>query len=1406
MFVLALSLLALVLSTQLPNPATAQPFTPQVPALTSCPTSTQLLFTIGSANYADYTDQAGTAYYPSYGGLYLTAFNNTDFGATITQLQLALGDNSGLAASVRLRMGVYLLGGGGGGSAQTGMLLGQTDEITLFPGPSQTLAANLLVPVTMLSENQYALGLWADGSFYPGWGAGSSYDYYSYYSYDSYGSSAGAGLYGGTESFFYSDIAMPTSIPFIYSGYQPLGMAAVGCFNPALYNGVNTKSYDFCIATAQYTPAISKTDPSVIPTTSTVSITGLLTVSTASPATTATGTGYTVVSLTGTMTTSTSGKGAYYPQSTTASTGIRLASTTATSTVRSVTASQLLYLTSAGAASTVDANGLAFVTDSGVSVIVQYNSSSKSYQFVASSTTHFPALAGGGQVVSSLFPLLPATFGGTEDPLPAVCNSPLSALPAYAPDAAVSCPAGTSPVSYGDSQLSDSLFESEGTQWSSLQANFIVFRPFVVNQPAVTLYTLQYPMMKNPEAIIHRRLGLFANNGTSLAPQYTLLAQSNELSLYSPGDVMVSANLPTPVTVAAGQYYIGVWFDVPVYAGLWEYAYGKVFDVRLAFASVSAAGAFPATLTSPSADYRSVPMGVLGCAADGGAAYKQWYMCARFSYAHPPSTPGLPPIVTTYNATAILTSSARLQTVSFGSYYPLISADQAQFSFFGTQGMRLDVGSLTFPAPNRLYDPSTTKGGVVVDSAGIQFISSELYYGGRYNYLRGALFNSISKPGSPAPTAQFTWTEVYYSSYITPASGAALFYSNISYIAYTPNMQLPPCIAPRVGPANLVIPQVVPQTCSIGIGSLAVSMGDSNPLDYSFSSLPAGTIYTASITAPADGIVVSQASVTLSDSTTMPPTAFTIGLYSASGALLTQSTSVVIVQVLAGTIHATLTPSVTLTAGSKYTIAIQANNTLNMPTSTTTSPIMTASYNPSGMLPTTFTASGTGGAVPLVLLGCATATHSFCGIFEYWQPGVATTSYIYQGLLATNGVSGADATYGAYQQVSLGSGHLTVLYRDQSTASQSVSGYSNLALNGTAHVYTAASTGPLDASGLSLVLLADNSVRQLAYSSSDSGVRDMSSVATAAGTLISAYFNVSSLASTGGTIPACNIVREPSSVTAPPALPVCAADQSAFASGDDVNDDFFYTNYNSPNFIITFAITTGSEWVSVTQLGTGVTYNPNAVGHVKLAIYNSTAGFIAATNELTVVNPVDETLVGSLSQPVLLAPDTTYLIALWTDVALWQSFTWSNGDGSYENQVCGPATYGAWPAVLASSYYSCAAIPLEAFGCTVAAPAGSGGSGQSAAGQADHSLSNGAVAGIVVGCVVGTNLLLLLCLALCFGSAAMRNGKYAAHSDKGESEVSKMGLPEGSDSDSQRVEMANMEQMGEVSTEDSEGD
>ena len=169
-------------------PVSAQSYVPQVPALqpSVCTQAGQSFVSLGSVDSGNSTlfpfnsssARLGDYWYPWLQYVYVTSFSNVKFGAVMRQLAVGLLDNSRLYGPVRLRLGLYLFQSSQASSNyfNEAVLLGQTDEITLYPSKAQVLYADLLSPVQLLDEGDYGIGIYAsDQVFIAGGPPGSGY-------------------------------------------------------------------------------------------------------------------------------------------------------------------------------------------------------------------------------------------------------------------------------------------------------------------------------------------------------------------------------------------------------------------------------------------------------------------------------------------------------------------------------------------------------------------------------------------------------------------------------------------------------------------------------------------------------------------------------------------------------------------------------------------------------------------------------------------------------------------------------------------------------------------------------------------------------------------------------------------------------------------------------------------------------------------------------------------------------------------------------------------------------------------------------------------------------------------------------------------------------------------------------
>ena len=1303
-----------------------QAYTPLVTAITaaSCAANSGLI-KIGNDNFADFSRTSSS---PLNGAVvYLSSYDpNAVFGTQLTQMSLALGDNTGLSGPVHLRLGVYAMDENAGSGAEyaAATLVAQTDELTLYPSSPQTLYADLLVPVLLIGGGDYALGVWSDASFYAGSGGRNK----SYTGYNSYS--------------MYIDYSMPSTLSVFNAGgpvysYQT-ALAATGCLDPNALSPAGTSLFSFCAYVQSYTPASSSVDYTKVSTTSVITLSGLITASVRDNAT-GVGIGHQVTAMSGTVSTSLSGQDGYWdPYSSTSSLTYTLASS---NKVRGTTPNNLIYPT--GAASVVDATGLILQLSSGGQAVLSYNAATQQYMMTYSTPS---AATTGATVVLSGFDIV-GLDGSTRPSL--TCVVPTK----YTAPAVPSCPAGSAPITLGDNtpDLTDSWDLDYG--WAYLYGNVIYFRPIAVTVSGTVIQSLATYLLPNPNTVVHLRMGLWSLNGSIANPSWTLISQTAEQVLYNPLNGPITAPLPTAVTLQSGYYAIGVWFDQPVYTleNYWS-ASPSVFNLYQSYTSLDAAGTMPA-FAVPIQDYQMSASAANGCVP--GQGLQMFSFCAAFQTEQvagrpfPPSLPS-PGIKTiTYDLySGVLTTLSVPAKNSLGSYWAVVAGNASKLNADGSVNAdygTLNIGSITNPTMQRLYNTATTAGGVALDSAGLTFYANY--------YSEEPLLITITPKQIPY-SAAWSYTEsvqFYFNNPTYPAIGPGEF----TYQPYTGT--LPICTYLPVSYANIVLPPSVSvEACAATPGQIQVSYGDVNFADFDNqaegNSIPGLHLYSNSFTA-INGVTLTQMAVDIL-ANTVKNISIQMAVYSSTGALLRTTGVVVLIQAYDQRIVATLTSPVTLTAG-KYYLAVLANDTLNMATSNTASPAMAVSSFAAGM-PATFTLTAGGGvAVPLAAYGCAAATHAICMWAQYYTPaaqgGPTSTVYLYQGL-----VSGSSNNDGSVS-VTFVDLHGTALQRPSTYTSTNVAGFSELFLGSPSKIYPSGVT-PLDASGLSLYSPALQKSINLTYSAALGQYVDTWGTSTLGVMPFLSGFNLTAL-KTPVSIPACSILNLPSSVTSNPAPPSCPAGQSAVMLGDDVSMDYSdnmeEVYWNSNSFLITSRILTSNATIALSQVAVGVNKNFNTQARMSFAVYDSKQVLMASTGEVVLTNPQDVIVTAALTSTVILQPATTYYLALWSDDSLYMAFSWNNYNPCAQwNYVSG----ASWPTTIPDDGYICATIALAGLGCTtdpttpLSSPSGSS--------SDSVNLSKGAVAGIVVGCVLGSNLLLLICLCLFTVNGLSMKGKW----------------------------------------------
>ena len=1375
-----------------PSSVTAQSVVPQVYPLTSCASATAQLVTLGNTTVLPYTYPLST----NYPQILFTAFNDTSFGATLSQLSIALGDNSGSGKPIHLRMGVYSVAPSTGATPMT--LLAQTDEITLYPSGPQTMYGNLLQPAQLFSGGQYAFAIWSDSAIV------------------TYAASVSLlGYYGYSSFYEYVDYGMPSSVTATGPApYYTTAMAASGCLDSSPLSATGTALYYMCAYAEQFASSSSTTDQSVVASTNSTLVSGILTVSTTASATSF-GTGYQVLSLTtATLTTSVNAQYYFEPSFTLKTLNLAAATATTTNKVKGVTPSNLVYTSGAAV---VDTNGLTFVASTGAQYVLQWNAATQQYQFLSSTT-------------NGAAPSPPVMYSGvTLTPVTEASQAVLSCTPqqVYTPPSVPSCPANTYPVTMGD--LTDHLDPADVSGgYAYAYGNVIYFRPFSVAVSGTIVQSLSTYLLPNPGVVIHLRLGLFSLNGLIGSPAWTLLAQTGELTVANSLSETITAPLPSAMTLQTGTYAVGVWFDQSVYtySTYWEVT-PQPYNLYLQYTSLSPNGQMP-SYASPKADYQLVASAAQTC-VPGVTSQIVFSFCAAFPA----------PYGQTDVTTGLLTALATPYTNAFGSYYLVTGGNATRPTLYPP--VNLYVGSLALPLVQRLYINSTTLGGVLLDTTGLQ-----LYYAAYGSEPTALSIFAQLIPYTPA-FAYAATEQLYYQ----PATAVNVGPGEFSYQPYTGG-DLPDCEYVYPVYDNLLTPLSQPiESCS-ATASIKVIAGDPVLADYrnqaEGNSVPALTVYTSPFTITVGGVSVTQVAVDILANTASNLNVY-LGIYSSTGALLASTPLLNWLQAYDQQVMAYLNTPVTLPAGSYYA-AVVADGPLNIATSVMRSPSAAVTSLGSGLPSTISLTASSASSVPIAVYGCVPASHSLCAFVQYYSApvnsSVTSTTYQYQGLLAVTANSDGSVTV---QQADV---RVTAWQRAASYISQSAVLFTEAFLAASSKLYPSGAQ-LLDGTGLLLTSPALNLSLSLSYSATLGQYVDSWGTANAlpGTTVVTSSASVTAVGTSGIAVPACSLLTLPASLSSSPPPPVCSSGFSAVTLGDATGSDFAYNaeeiDYGSDDFLTTVAVTTGSSAVSLSQVALGVNNNFNTVARFRFAVYNTSFGLLGSTNEVTAINSADEAVIGVLTTPVVLLANTTYLLAMWYDDSLYLSF------GPPSGNPCGPLTYVSgqpFPNPYTPNIdYACSTIPLAGLGCTTTSPVisggggttntsggcscpvanttsgscggssgisstggsggGGGGGGSSTGGSAgdqaggsggstgsgttntassgssnDVPLSKGAVVGILIGCVVGTNLLLLLCLFLLCGLRPDKRADFGSDFNK---------HPNARKEPSSRVEMASAE-------------
>ena len=469
--------------------------------------------------------------------IYTTPFTNTQFGAVLSQVAVNLLDNSLLPEPVYLRIGIYLMqiAEKKSLSFNEATLLGQTDEITLYPSKDQILYANLMKPVSLLSEGEYGIGIYVNKPIFI---AGGAYE------------TGFSAIQQFIETIGYNDYSMSETAMF-YPGDRRHPLAAFGCLDPNAFNRPGETVFAFCGLIETYQRQLPPPPnfhprayyPTYSALTNVTRYSGVISVnsSQASWMQTQYGTGQPIVFAEGEVQTTTNAGAEYYPP-------LGLRSAVFSYRPRHPvfpTANDLLYPT------------MPIPIDDGGVVFSTVKNQTRLFFTNVSRDSTIGQQGQNGVVTKTYFSSFLIFPKEALDTVITNCNVPLGYD--YVQDT-MQCPNGAAQISFGDIDPMDLDPLEEDEIYDYLPPNLISFRFFTVYTPATTAYQLSYYSYANPEAIVHLRMGLFLANqsyidSASAEPIYNLLAMTAEIELVNTDDTVIVANLSQPIPLTPNQTY-----------------------------------------------------------------------------------------------------------------------------------------------------------------------------------------------------------------------------------------------------------------------------------------------------------------------------------------------------------------------------------------------------------------------------------------------------------------------------------------------------------------------------------------------------------------------------------------------------------------------------------------------------------------------------------------------------------------------------------------------------------------------------------------------------------------------------------------------------------------------------------
>ena len=283
-------------------------------------------------------------------------------------------------------------------------------------------------------------------------------------------------------------------------------------------------------------------------------------------------------------------------------------------------------------------------------------------------------------------------------------------------------------------------------------------------------------------------------------------------------------------------------------------------------------------------------------------------------------------------------------------------------------------------SPDYLYTQS--KSGLQLDTNGLQLI---INWAGEYgSQVWAVILRATKGRGSPVyqyeEAVEFDWEDAYGEVF----NSAVEFHANMGA---QPATAMPLCPLVFV-PWDLTIPlnSAFVVVCD-GLAQMQSTYGDNKVFDYANdvegNTVMGGVVYARNFTATA-GTTLYQVSLDVLNNTHLLQWVKAyIGVYNASdGSLLSQIYPMEFLEVLDLMMVGDLDPPIYIETTGDYYVAVLLSHDYHVATSAT-------QYGPSmrwsqSGLPDTFMADSVSPMLPLSAYGCVTASHYFCGSFQYY--------------------------------------------------------------------------------------------------------------------------------------------------------------------------------------------------------------------------------------------------------------------------------------------------------------------------------------------------------------------------------------------------------------------------------------